>query len=584
MREDSSIVEIEASKVEVYERDRAWYKEKYGADVDEPKKELKVSVVIPSFAELESDNFWRMFRSLMYQRGVKQEEYEAICVINNSEEIANLPPDEEAPSNRFEGTSSDLRKQRYKENQDQLRIMKTVKQGQKMVMTGAGSDSVAKWLDDEIGSRDLRISNYERSLMKRFVNTRISLQFVDASSPSRGFERDSAINPIGLARDIGSYLAYNRLKTLGVEGMVDFIDGDCFFDPNYMRYMIEFLESGTDVVVKPLKKVVAEVPRRIEEEPDPYTRVMSAIKYLATVYSSHDYYRDNIDSYGNDGKALPIVDYIGGPQIAIKSSDLPEVGGYSTDRSSEDWAFSRKIIKKYQGKRIGTFKNSCVLMSDRGRDVSTDGRSRGTLSEYKGTQVIRDDDIRNDAESRIGETRRLEENFIQEINTIRSIGNFQAKEWIAEYEAVKQQCYQRNADSRLRLIEKVGHWLEKMAVMDYKNKHAIELIDEMCKNHKVKKSDRDFFEQNLVLVDLAVEVLKMSEEGSDTPEDKALLATMWLETLLPEYFQVPPEKLPDVSKAKESDNVANYSHIDEAIYLMRARLRDRMLQSSSFGN
>ena len=83
--------------------------------------------------------------------------------------------------------------------------------------------------------------------------------------------------------------------------------------------------------------------------------------------------------------------------------------------------------------------------------------------------------------------------------------------------------------------------------------------------------------ENQALVDLAVEVLKMSTENATNDFDTLALAMMWLEELLPEYYEDPPPSPPDVKRTTSKSNLGNYMYLEEAIYLMKARLRDKFI-------
>lgn len=566
-------------QIETYERDRQIFKEEYGRDLDKPSENLKVSVVIPSFAELKNDNFWRLFRSLMYQRGVRPDEYEVIVVVNNSAEIANHPVNQSVEMNTFEGTTGELRMERYRENQDHLTVMKIAKKAQEMVGNGEKVAVVNDWLNKEIEDKRLELSDYEKKLMIRFARTQVSLQFVDASSPDHGLALDDHTSPIGLVRDIGSYLAYERFKETGASGIVDFIDGDCFFPPNYMRSLLDQREMGVDVVVKPLRKVVAEIPREITEQPNRFVRVMSTVRYLTGVLASRDYTDVTIDLFDADTIGYPIYPVLGGPQLAVRSSALPDVGGYPTYRKNSDFAFSREVVNKYQGPRIGTLIESSVLMSDRGRDVSIDGKSKLKLFEDPEIDYLdRPAEFKFWTDGRLMWIKQKDEFVRHELTIVAGFGSYTLEELISEYERNLDMVYRREADQRVFTIEKVGRLLELISSQGLENMQITEIINEMHRLHQISGSDVDFFQQNMVLVELAIDSLAMAKYGSEYYKETAIEAMGFLKRLLPEYFEVPPEKRPSASDITKDDNIANYYHVMEAIYITRAKIREGLLR------
>lgn len=269
--------------------------------------------------------------------------------------------------------------------------------------------------------------------------------------------------------------------------------------------------------------------------------------------------------------------------MAIRSSALAEVGGYSTSRRNEDWDFCVKVVKRYLGKAVGMFKNSCVVGSHRGRDISTDGKRRGELIDgyYQSRgQIERGSEIHRSSTNMITELKQKDDYFLRELRGVYPYAGVNSEKLVEAYEDAKRMCFRRDGENRRLTISKVEKWLGDFEGMDnVGNKKVMELIEEMDKQRLIKNDDKDFLIQNLVLVDLAVEVLRMAEDGADSKEEKVQLAMMYLESFLPEYFQTPPIVMPDVAKAKPGDNVANYSYIPEAIYLTRVMVRELIIKA-----
>ena len=562
---------------EKYESKREWYLEKYAGDVDPPNPDLKVSIVVPAFAELDSDNFWRLFRSLMYQRGVKQSEFEVIYVVNNSEEIA-VEDGNELFEDDFEGRTSEKRKSRYGENQRHLLILRTIKEGKSIIRDGGSLPEVFKKIKIQLA--DLSLSEFELSLVSRYLESNVNLQFVDASSPGKGFGKDKNVSPIGLARDIGAYIAYDRYKKLGRDGLIDFVDGDGFLDPYYVDGLLDSVESGAKVIVKPLRKVVAEIPRQIEETTDRKIKISSAIRYLASVYTGTDYFGKVVKDYDRVNKKFDVNEILGGPQIALLSSALCDVDGYSVESKDEDWCFSGTVTEVFNETEIETLNGSSVLMSDRGRDVSFDGRYRGQLVGSEAENVGRDRELEEYTNLRLRRLRESDTNLRSAMMDIsfehNESGEFSYRTMMDEYEGIKQKLFEQVSKNRLALIEKIGHWLEKVVVLDMDNLSERQIVDEYCKRYKPRRVDRDFFEQNSVLISLVTEVLKDAKAGQGGTGDVVMVAMEKLKTLLPEYFEIPPTDMPPVSKTEGNENVANYSYVFEAVYIMKSRLRKKL--------
>lgn len=564
----------ESNKTENYDSERLWYVEKYGADIPSAKAGLKLSIVVPTFAEMSNDNFWRLLRSIMYQKDVDTNSFEVVCVINNSEEIANSNGGS-IGSNQFESRDGKKRYDRYKENQSQIKLIELVREGQKIVSSNFSELDVTEWLNGEIKRKNIELSINERKLLNRFIRTKHTLLCVDASSPGKGLMVDTKTSPISLARDIGSYLVQKRFNELGQKGLIDFLDGDCFMEPGYVNKMMKYIDSGAQVVVKPLKKVVAEIPREILDEHSRYVRVMSAVKYLSTVQTGYDYYGDIFESYELDKKMFPLNKKLGGPQIAVRSDVIREVGGYPTVKYNGDWEFSKKVISKIRPEEIHCM-NGSVLMSDRGRDVSIDGKSRAVLTEYLTNTLQRDPMVESRNKSTINQISQDESIFLHDLGALAS-GHVEQNNLLKEYNDIKWGLFSQSKGERIHLINKVEKWVKLIVEHNYTSLDPNDIIDKIYSSEKVKKTDKDFFELNTVVVELVLEVIKLAKNDSQTKEELVAFTMIWLEKLLPEYFSKPPSSPSDIHSLSRSNNISDYKHIPEAIYLMKSRINKRHL-------
>lgn len=567
--------EIESKSA--YEIERQWYLDKYGSDVSKPSDQLKVSIVIPTFAELESNNFWRMLRSLMYQREVDQRCFDVICVVNNSEEVSRISNPDEMKSDKFEGHSSEKRLGRFQENKNQLSILKIINEAKDMLSRDPDSTGVDHHIDSELKRQNVVLSEYEIDLMKRMARTKIKLNFVDASSPGRGFEKSDQKSPISLARDIGSFIAYKRFKEIGKDGIIDFIDGDCFLDPKYIATLVDHLEKGADIIVKPLKKVVAEIPRDIALEPDRKKRILSGIKYLATSLGGSDYHIGIVEGIDSKGR-YNISTILGGPQVSIKASCLAEVGGYPTVRSNGDWRFSEKVVRKYQGQQIQTMTDSSVIISDRGRDVSIDGINRSSLAGGIDHITERDPDTNSESTWKIETMISYEVGLMNDIDHIHStrMSPITHPEGLKlEYERLKEELFQKASAEKKLLIKRIEKVVKDIVQIDYRSIDPKILIETLENNHKLKPSDKDFLEENKLLTEIVLEAVCMAYEGGNKENINHVRSTMEvLSMILPEYFKTPPEHSPELSKTADN-NLGDYRHIPTAQYLMRSRIRNR---------
>ena len=585
VHEEKTVVrdEFVVDNSEVYYENRHWYLEKYGVDIDPPNLDLKFTIIIPTFAELESDNFWRLVRSLVYQRGVRQTEYDVICVINNSDSLAELSNGEVHNSHPFEGSTGEVRKKRFQENQDQILIIRTMQYGQRLIGSGVGLEEVVNLMEAEMQENGVRITDHELSLIKRFVKSKVKLQCIDASSLSRGFVDDVNVSPISLARDIGSFIAQDRFnQNLGRPGMVDFLDGDCFIDPNYASNMIKALEAGSLVVAKPLKKLILEIPKSIEEANETrYMKIVSTLRYLLTSLSGGiDYYMDIVNHFDFDSKKWNVSLQLGGPQLALRSDCFAQINGYPTGKYNGDWDFSRNVVKEYQGDKITTFQRSRVLMSDRGRDVSIDGNGRGELTGYNDGKLGRDPSWSYSTRNKLSALKKEEEILKKNIHEIELLGWAKSQDLLDEFCELKRKIYEHDAKTRELTIEKTNRLLSVVLEMDFLSMSSAELVERAYVTNLIREMDRDYFEENQTLVDLAVEVLKLSKENSTNDFYALALAKMRLIELLPEYFEAPPSKTPDIQEMTQESNLGNYMYLVEAIYLMKAKMRDRFIGRS----
>lgn len=159
----------------------------------EPGQAMRLSVVVPMYAEYENGNVFRLLESFTKQ-SVSPEQYEIICLVNNTPDAART------------------RSSGYRENQDTLAINCYLK-GDKPLPEG--------------------LNDYRKTVLEEAKEKGIALHMIDFSTT--GIERN-----IGRIRDIGLKEATHRFKVngQGADGLVAQLDADTIVEPRYVEKIL----------------------------------------------------------------------------------------------------------------------------------------------------------------------------------------------------------------------------------------------------------------------------------------------------------------------------------------------------------
>ncbi len=353
---------IESEKITNFEIEHQEILDKYAQNLRPPHPELKLSVVIPSLAELHSGNFWRLLRSAATQHGVDTKSYEFLVVVNNSLRAAKSSEGTGDTQTRYEGSSAELLRNRFEENQRHIQILSLY-----------GSDLSDEQLAIELQA--LKLTKEEQEVFFLARTRQVNIQAIDCSSEDKAFsqsEQEATFNPIGYARNVGGHVAYERFRKIKRgQGIIDFIDGDVFLKSKYVAGLLEQYDGSSGVFIKPIQVVTAEYPDLIPGE-SVEKRMSSFMSYI------HDglvFSRGNIEYTGTR--------FSGGSRVAVRVQNFRAVNGYPYNTFSEDFAFLNKFVRSPLA--IEYLESTEMVLSDRGRIGSTDGQFRMNVPNFSDT-------------------------------------------------------------------------------------------------------------------------------------------------------------------------------------------------------
>lgn len=324
--------------------DTGWEKKMvYEEDIPSSLSTVEVTTVVPVSGELANGNFWRLLRSAAEQT-LDAHKYEMILVVNNSYELSQ--------------TDSE----RFKDNQDLLFIARELQKAtarvadKKMSAEAASSAAITN-----ISQHGIDISDSQAQLFMKAVSRGCRFYAIDASSEDRApLKRNQSHTLRGTARHIGGKVAYRRFfeHNKNASGLIDFIDADCAFPPNYYEKIIETRSKNKSksFFAKELVTFAPDIPDW--SELPPLGRLAHLVHYL----------RRNITDRRR--QYLTSNRYRHGP-APIASGDLfRKVGGYPTDVFNEDFAFAENLASH---EKPAFVQGTHIRLSDRTSDLAVDG-------------------------------------------------------------------------------------------------------------------------------------------------------------------------------------------------------------------
>lgn len=555
-------VATQEEKIDIFQLEHKEIIAKYG-DIPPPEKNLRVSIIVPSLAELHNGNFWRFMRSLCAQRGVATDEYEALVIINNSE--AAVVKDESESSegpllrgslqSKFEGSNATLLKERYRENQKHLLVLKHLMEAQRAVHERHQSlEEVVADIMQAI-EKDICLTPHQKNLFKQAVKKNIRIHAVDCSSKDKAFPYSDRVNPIGNALNIGGHLAYERLVRTdhATSGLIDFLNADCFISSLYIAQLKKVSHRG--VVIKPMKLVVTEIPKSIEtDQRDPQFRLASLLNYLKTaLIENRMCYVSQAFPSSNSGRSLS------GPQLAVNPILFESVHGYVKAGRDEDFAFGRNVLKKTALSEQGYMSDAWVYVSDRERIGSTDGAQRALLPFYNEQTPF--ESILSDIVSLKAQAVHVLLSLNRELETSPLAENYKAfRKNLYRLELIQRNYFRQSAVQAIGLI----------AVAYRQNGNVSLNPREVLENLMPTISTQlyDFLNTNLYLIEAIGQIIK---NGKTRQQD----IVAFFDRYLAEYFEVANREEPNYQQdfealservALQNLNVRNYVHIVDAAY------------------
>jgi hypothetical protein len=531
------------------------YMSRYRQNLPPPHPSLNVVTVIPSYAELNNDNFWRMLSSASRQRGVATDEFEVLYVVNNHKSAPKAPLDSR-------------KRNCYDENQQHLSILRRMQEGSE------GKKSPDQ-IVDQITQTVPNITPYEQSLVRAALQRGVRVYGIDASSANLALSDKNC--PTGLARDIGGHIAFERLRQVGCYnyGFIDYIDGDCFLPSNYYFELIDLARGDFEVLIKPLLTQTPEYPRSMEEIEDDFGKLLALAMFVTKTYVHN--YIDYIPDFSVDTGFI-YTSRIHGPSIAIQPKRFKDIEGYfSRIHRFEDYEFARAAVNSGSGYvKYGYLSNSHVYLSNRGRPESCDGYSKNDIAH----EMPRCAPYGFEQERHYSSNRsRFDLGAYAQIDKLLTLNKkMEGRPQQNTFLEQRKRFYRLERIKRMYFIEGVRDLVNQVAQAAgvQEGIDSKKVLEDVASEYGMRF--QDYLKANPMLVEVLVAAADTAKKQYSSP-----VATEQIMSLLEEYF---PEALvqpladePDYDidrfKQKERDkekiNIRDYLHIILAAYAVYAR-------------
>ncbi|MFA4890463.1 MAG: glycosyltransferase family 2 protein [Candidatus Paceibacterota bacterium] len=267
-------------------------------------QECKVSVVIPVYAE-RKDIFSRTLLSFADQKDVDIDNFEVICVVNNSKE-----------------TLGKIKK----ENKDSLSMLTYLQNG-----------------DENLLPSD--ITNKEKEILNKIRDSKINIFAIDKSTKEKAFSKELA--NVGGARERGLAESIARfLENQNKNGIIAHTDADTRLGSQYIASLLNAFDDESVVgVTGPIQMEQGEDYLNEKQKID-FTEMNKRFRTywskMQKLFPNSDFIRKNIkDIIGETNNEISF----NGANMASRAFAAAKVGGIDKIAGEEDTTFGKKLSK-----------------------------------------------------------------------------------------------------------------------------------------------------------------------------------------------------------------------------------------------
>jgi hypothetical protein len=482
---------------------------KWGADLPAVRPETEIITVVPAFREMKSGNLWELMRSASTQ-SVSSKTFEIIYVVNNPK------------------SGDNDWKLAVEENARTLEMLSALRKAQEVFARTKEIDTACR---KELG----RISGWQWEIFSSCIKKGIRIHGIDASRegkapPEKVLKGNTNIR--GFARNIGCHIAYDRFRDTKAKnaGIIDFIDGDCYWTPDYISSMLSVAHANADNTV--FSKQMRAVPSlSLLGKKPAIERIQSLQEYLSAIDGdrrekyTHKYVKD----IGENG-----------PEPFVRAEAVRSIGGYPEYGTNEDFLFQQRLRKGE-----GDFKPTDVLvyLQDRVRPGTVDGRS--VTGMFKREDFLPEPDADKRTADPNSASLHRDEEFSKS----------------PEYRTIRAQKFRMENVRRNAFRAIARYFFEHIAADEVRAMPA---------------RYRDFLSRNPWVKDVVSTLSELAErqnfcERFNVDYSEESEQRMWhlAEKLFPSYFAAPPGKEPNYEKIREKRmrvGRRDLAHIPSAVF------------------
>ena len=539
--------------------DHGWLVMKYGGALPPVEKGVDVITVVPAYREWQNDNFWRLLRSFSAQKGgTPVTENEILYVVNNSLEDA-----------RNENEA-------FQENQITLECLRLLQEAVQRRKEGMSTQDVMSAMQHALEA--LKLSVWEKTVFAQAVEAEIKMFGIDASRLEAALPKE--VNARGQSRNIGGHIAYERLRQARTrgdgEGMIDFIDADCYLSKGYYQQLSR-PHAGDRLLIKTLVAYTPDISEYVDREPDALKKLVGLIQYLKyALLQGRVHYLLHVDEHGQ-----PLEHTGHGPSLAVQPSVFKEIGGYPRKNWSEDFIFHgllQHVLRPAEIKKTGTRLN----LSHRSREDASDGFQLAEAEfaagenplDYLERLATHVDLKKRQENEKLHSADRINLRIQHQIQTLLSANADYEND--PEYRKIRHREFRRECLQRSFFLDQakqsIEHIVKRMTEPSARHGQKTEsyqteyerMVSDLPAQH------RDYFLANPSLLEAIMTVYLIAQDpelqkrlGIPKTSEAPQAIFAFFERYLPEFFAVPPKKEPDY-------NALGASHSRDVLHLAKA--------------